>query len=107
LKAQSGGSALVHLATEIIMRELPKYGARLVQQGHDSLVSEVPMDHERWIPPSDDVKAEFGYCPPKCKCRANHVARMKELAMAMDGRAWGLPVKFVGEAKIGFRWNEV
>jgi uracil-DNA glycosylase len=103
LKAQSGGSALVHLATEIIMRELPKYGARLVQQGHDSLVVEVPVDHARYT----GKDAEFGYCPPKCKCRANHVARMMELAMAMDGRAWGLPVKFVGEAKIGFRWNEV
>jgi hypothetical protein len=103
LKAQSGGSALVHLATEIVMRELPKYGARLVQQGHDSLVSEVPMDHEKY----QDDDAEFGYCPPKCGCRANRVARMKEEAMAMDGRRWGLPVKFQGEAKIGFRWNEV
>jgi hypothetical protein len=32
---------------------------------------------------------------------------MKEEAMNMDGMRWGLPVKFVGEAAIGFRWNEV
>ena len=103
LKAQSGGSAVVHLATVEIVRELPKYGARLVQQGHDSLVSEVPADHARYEGPD----AEFGYCPPKCGCRANRVARMKEEAMNMDGRKWGLPVRFQGEAKIGFRWNAV
>jgi DNA polymerase len=102
-KAQSGGSALVHLATEIIMRELPKYGARLVQQGHDSLVSEVPADHARYIGDG----AEFGYCPPGCGCRANKVARMKEEAMTVDGAKWGLPVRFAGESKIGTNWKEV
>jgi hypothetical protein len=106
-KAQSGGSALVHLATEIIMRELPKYGARLVQQGHDSLVSEVPKDHERYKPREGEPPAEFGYCPPGCGCRANKVARMKEEAMTVDGAKWGLPVRFAGESKIGNNWKEV
>jgi len=102
-KAQSGGAALVHLATREVLRELPKYGARLVQQGHDALVSEVPQDHERYT--GED--AEFGFCPPKCGCRANKVARLKEEAMTMDGSQYGLPVRFAGEAKIGLNMKEV
>lgn len=114
-EAQSGGSALVHLATFKALDEFPffKYGpgTGLMQQGHDSLVFEVPVEHERWKDRQDTkenpIEREFGYCEPGCKCLANRTARMLQDSMAADGRQYGLDVNFIGEAKIGLTWKAV
>lgn len=108
LKAQSGGAALVHLATEIILRELPKIDptALFALQGHDSVVFEVAQDHPKYVG-TKEAPAEFGHCPPGCGCKANRVARLCEDAMRMDGNKWGLDVPFAGEAKIGKTLKEV
>jgi DNA polymerase-1 len=84
-KAQSGGAALCHLALFRAMERLPREApsARLVQQGHDSIVFE---------------------------CRENEgqtVARILEESMAEDGNKYGLPISFVGESKVGKSWKEV
>ena len=50
---------------------------------------------------------EFGWCPPRCKCTANRSARILQEAMTVDGRRWGLPVTFLGEARIGQDWAHV
>lgn len=85
VKPQSGGAALCHLALfrarERMPREAPS--AKLVQQGHDSIVFE---------------------CLEK---EAPRVAKILEESMAEDGTKYGLPVKFVGEVKIGKCWKDV
>jgi len=105
LRPQSGGSALVHLATQRAIPEIRKVdpSALFVLQGHDSLVFEAGRDHERYR--GDD--AEFGYCPPNCGCKANRIARVLEAAMKEDGAQYGLNVPFQGEASIGYTLQEV
>lgn len=105
LRPQSGGSALVHLATRRAIPEIRKIdpSALFVLQGHDSLVFEATRDHERY----KGEDAEFGYCPPNCLCRANRISRALEEAMKDDGTKYGLPVPFVGEAGIGYTLQEV
>lgn len=107
-KPQAGGAALAHKALFKAKDsgELERLRARLVQQGHDSIVFEVPMGHERWIG-TKETPAEFGYCPPGCLCLANRTARLLEESMKEDGRQWGLDVDFIGEAKIGRSWKSV
>ena len=86
-KPQSGGSALVHLATFEVLKEIPfqKWGkgTGLVTQTHDSLMVECPESEK------DNVK------------------RILEESMKMDGRRFGLDVDFLGEAKWGKTWKEV
>jgi DNA polymerase I-like protein with 3'-5' exonuclease and polymerase domains/uracil-DNA glycosylase len=86
-KPQSGGSALVHLATFQALEQIPfeKWGrgTGIVTQTHDSLVVECPE------PEGENVK------------------RILEASMKMDGRRWGLDVPFLGEAKVGKTWKQV
>jgi DNA polymerase-1 len=86
-KPQSGGSALVHLATFEVLKEIPfeKWGkgTGLVTQTHDSLMVE---------------------CPEREKDRVKNIL---EESMKMDGRKFGLDVDFLGEAKWGKTWKEV
>ena len=85
-KAQSGGSALVHLATFRLLDQVPfeKWGpgTGLVQQGHDSLVVECP------------------------EAEGARVSALLEEAMKEDGRKYGLDLPFLGEAKIGKNLKE-
>lgn len=91
LKPQSGGSAIVHLATMRLLEEVPfeKWGpgTGIVQQGHDSLVVECPEAE------AEKVKTTMERC--------------MAVSAAEAGRLWGLPVKFLGEGKIGKNWKEV
>ncbi len=86
-KAQSGGSAIVHVATMALLEEIPfeKWGpgTGLVTQTHDSLVVECP------------------------ESEGERVRQILERCMTLDGNRWGLPVPFLGEAKIGKTWKEV
>jgi uracil-DNA glycosylase family 4 len=111
-KSQAGGAGLVHLATFDFLKEVPfgrwGPGTGLVQQGHDSLLAEVPMDHPP-VKVEVDEKGEqkITWCESTaCRCTANRTARLLEECMAMDGNRWSLPVKFLGEAKIGFNWQQ-
>ena len=112
-KPQSGGAALTHLATFRALAEIPfeKWGpgTGLVQQGHDSLVFEVPADHVPWKTEVDPKsgKVKETWCAPDCTCRASRVARLLEECMKEDGRKYGLDVDFEGEAKIGRTWKSV
>lgn len=90
LQPQSGGSAIVHLATKRLLEEIPfeKWGpgTGLVQQGHDALVVECP------------------------EAEAERVKAILERCMTFSAREaaqWGLPLKFLGEGKIGKNWKEV
>jgi DNA polymerase I-like protein with 3'-5' exonuclease and polymerase domains/uracil-DNA glycosylase len=107
-KPQAGGSgALTHLATDRAFERIPHQkwgpGTGLVQQGHDSTVFEVPVEHERY----EGADAEFGYCPPGCRCIANETARYLEECFTFDGNQWGMDVPFFGESKIGHTWKSV
>lgn len=107
-KPQCIGAALVHIATERVQEEIPfqkwGHGTGLIMNGHDQLVLQVPDDgHAKHK--GDD--AEFGWCPPGCKCTANWTARLLQEAMTIHGKQWGLPVQFEGEAQIGQTWAEV
>ena len=111
-KPQSGGSgALTHLALKTALAELKSpdgraiwgKGTGLVQQGHDSIVFEVPADHGPW---KIEGKTET-WCEPGCNCRAAQLAHLLEASMKMDGAQWGLPVKFAGEFKIARSWKNV
>ena len=86
-KPQSGGSALVHLATFEARKEIPFErwgpGTGIITQTHDSLVVECP------------------------ESEVSRVKGILEEAMRMDGTRYGLPVPFLGEAKVGKTWKEV
>lgn len=86
-KAQSGGSALVHIATERVLSEIPfeKWGpgTGLVNQEHDALLIECP------------------------KSETARVKTVLEEAMREDGNKYGLPVPFLGEPKCGPTWRDV
>lgn len=86
-KPQSGGSAIVHLATFEVLKEIPFErwgpGTGLVTQTHDSLMVECPESE------SERVKSILESC------------------MHMSGKPFGLEVDFLGEPKIGRTWKEV
>ena len=103
---QSAGAHIIHMSTFDLMDELPfeKWGpgTGLINQCHDALVYEVPCPHE----PHEGKDAEFGWCPPGCKCEANRVARL--IKEAMNREVAGLDgVKFAAKPKIARRWGEV
>jgi hypothetical protein len=86
-KAQSGGSAIVHIATKRFVENMPKdwHGRVLiVNQGHDSLTCEVKMD---------------GDLPQR-------VGKFLEECFTINGNDYGLPVPFLGEMKVGPNWKE-
>jgi DNA polymerase I-like protein with 3'-5' exonuclease and polymerase domains/uracil-DNA glycosylase len=86
-KAQSGGAAIVHLATFEALEQIPFAawgpGTGIVTQTHDSLVVECP------------------------ESEGERVKGLLEEAMRMDGRKYGLDVPFLGEGKIGKTWKDV
>jgi uracil-DNA glycosylase family 4 len=86
-RPQSGGSALVHLATMRILDEVPfecwGKGTGIVNQEHDALLIECPI------------------------AEGERIQRVMEEAMKEDGNKWGLPVPFVGESKRGMTWRDV
>jgi hypothetical protein len=83
----SGGSALVHLATFRMLDAIPfeKWGrgTGLIHQGHDSLVVECPA------------------------AEGERVAKLLEECMKEDGRKFGLDLPFIGESKVGRNLKEV
>jgi len=86
-KAQSGGSAIVHIATKRFVENMPKdWHGRvfIVNQGHDSLTCEVKMD---------------GDLPSR-------VGKFLEECFTIRGEEYGLPVPFLGEMKVGPNWKE-
>jgi DNA polymerase-1 len=86
-KPQSGGAAIVHLATFDALQEIGFErwgpGTGIVTQTHDSLVVECPESEGEWV------------------------KKVLEDAMKMDGKRFGLDVPFLGEAQIGRSWKEV
>jgi len=86
-KPQSGGSALVHLATFEVLKEIPFArwgpGTGVITQTHDSLVVECPESEGEWV------------------------KEVLESSMRMDGSPYGLDVPFLGEAKGGKTWSQV
>jgi DNA polymerase len=112
-KAQSGGSAIVHIATKRFVENMPKdwHGRVLiVNQGHDSLTCEVKADHPG---PQVLIRNEKGeikerrWCAdPNCGCLPSKVGRFLEECFTIDGNAYGLPVPFLGEMQIGNTWKE-
>lgn len=84
---QTAGAMLTHLATFRALEAIPfgrwGPGTGMIQQGHDSIVFEVP------------------------EAEGERTARLLEECMTVDGREWGLPVKFEGEAKVGMTWKDV
>lgn len=111
-KCQSGGSAVVHLATMRFVKEVPfgrwGPGTGLIQQGHDALMGEVPAVHAPHECRYDKSKKKWvlNWCPPKCKCVTRDVAHFLQECMTVDGSPYGLPVKFTAKAKIAFRWSQ-
>lgn len=94
-ECQSGGAAIVHLATKRFVQNMPKAWRErskadprlrrvmLVQQGHDALVAE-----------SDDDLDE-------------KVGKFMEECFTFGPNDFGLGVKFFGEMKVGTNWKEV
>ena len=104
--AQSSGAHIIHESTFDLLNVMPfcKWGrgTGLISQVHDALYAEVPCDHDRYI----GKDAEFGWCPPGCKCVANGAAR--DIEAAMNRTIIALPgVTFSAKAKIGKNWGEV
>jgi hypothetical protein len=112
---QAGGSALVHLATFKLLEKITfgKWGpgSGLMQQGHDALVVEVPADHDGpQVVEKDETGKVVGtkWCAdPNCRCTAAQTARYLEECMTINGREYGLPLMFKGEAVIGKTWHDV
>jgi len=124
-KPQAGGAALAHKALFRALDELPKAAGRapgaaiwgegtgLVQQGHDSVVFELPAEHGPWKieekrnEKTGQIRLVETFCAPDCTCSASRLARLLEASMAEDGAKYGLPVKFAGEAHVGRSWKGV
>jgi DNA polymerase I-like protein with 3'-5' exonuclease and polymerase domains len=103
---QSCGAHIIHDATFKLMDQIPFFkwghGTGLINQCHDALVFEVPMDHEKYKGPD----AEFKWCPPGCNCTANNVARMIKEAMNLEIKQ--LPgVRFSATPEIDMTWDKV
>lgn len=107
-KCQCGGSAVVHLGTEQFVKALPFFyagpGTGLVNQCHDSLDCEVPGFHPQWKAGEKDVKRQFGWCEPGCRCEASRVAGIMQECLTR--RVPGPDILFSASAKIGLRWSE-
>ena len=106
ISKNSAGAHIIHLSTFDLMGDLPfekwGYGTGLINQCHDALVYEVPCPHDQY----EGKDAEFGWCPPKCRCEANKVARL--IKESMNREIKGLDgVSFAAKPKIGRRWGEV
>ena len=113
--AQSAGAHIIHDSTFDLLDAIPfgkwGHGTGLINQCHDAVVFEVPMDHEEFRPldakgQPDESQREFKWCPPNCTCTANKVARLIKEAMnrsipGLDG------VTFSATPEIGLYWNEV
>lgn len=86
-RCQSSGSAIVHLATHRLVEEFIPFqkwgtGTGLIQQGHDSLVVEVPIEFK------------------------DYTMNALKVCMAQPVKAFpGVP--FTGDAKAGMTWNKV
>ena len=84
---QSGGAALVHLATFDVLEQIPfeKWGpgTGLVNQAHDALVVECP------------------------EAEGERVKEILEESMKVHGKKWGLDLPFLGEGKAGRTWKDV
>jgi hypothetical protein len=94
-RCQSGGAAIVHLATRRFLENMPAawkdrshvdpklWRVMLIQQGHDALVVECDADI------------------------AEAVGKFMEECFTFSKDAFGLGVKFFGEMKVGQNWKEV
>ena len=103
---QSAGAHIIHMSTFDLLEEIPfgKWGpgTGLISQVHDAVYVEVPCDHGK----HDGKDAEFGWCPPGCRCEANWAARTIE--KHMNRSLPQLPgVPFSAKAKIGMTWGDV
>jgi hypothetical protein len=115
ISKNSAGAHIIHDSTFDLLDAIPfgKWGkgTGLINQCHDAVVFEVPMDHEEFRPlddkgKPDEDKREFKWCPPGCTCTANKVARM--IKEAMNRKVPGLDgVVFSATPEIGLYWNEV
>jgi DNA polymerase len=124
-KPQAGGAALAHKALFKALEALGGPAGRapgaaiwgegtgLVQQGHDSIVFELPAEHAPWKieekrnEKTGQTRTVETFCAPDCACSASKLARLLEECMAEDGAKYGLPVKFAGEAKVARSWKGV
>jgi hypothetical protein len=115
ISKNSAGAHIIHDSTFDLLDAIPfgkwGHGTGLINQCHDAVVFEVPMDHEEFRPLDakgvpDESQREFKWCPPNCTCTANKVARLIKEAMnrsipGLDG------VTFSATPEIGLYWNEV
>lgn len=82
-KPQAGGAALAHKALLRALDERPHLRRAVVQQGHDSVVFEVPA------------------------AQGEELGNFLERCMHVDRDAYGLGVAFEGEMKVGRSWKDV
>lgn len=113
-KCQAGGAAVVHIGTLAFRKDVPAGrwgpGTGLIQQGHDALMAEVPVEHAPVKVEQDATTRNWKvkkWCSKGCKCITARVAERLQECMTIDGGPYGLPVTFTATAKIGFRWNEL
>ena len=103
---QSAGAHIIHMSTFDLLEEIPFHkwgpGTGLISQVHDAVYVEAPCDHAK----HEGKDAEFGWCPPGCRCEANWAARTIE--KHMNRSLPQLPgVPFSAKAKIGKTWGDV
>ena len=94
------------MSTFDLLEEIPFHkwgsGTGLISQVHDAVYVEAPCDHAK----HEGKDAEFGWCPPGCRCEANWAARTIE--KHMNRSLPQLPgVPFSAKAKIGKTWGDV
>lgn len=112
---QSGGAAIVHLATKRFLENMPKEWrgkVQLVNQGHDALVARVKKDHDGpqvIIRDKNEKIKETKWClDPNCGCLPSRVGKfMEECFTFQIGSFPGIDVEYLGEMKIGNNWKEV
>jgi hypothetical protein len=111
---QSGGSAIVHLATKRFIENMPKEWigkVQLVNQCHDSLTTRVRHDHDgpQVIERDETGKVKnMKWCAdPNCGCLPARVGKFLEECMGFPrGFFPGIDVEFLGEMKVGRNWKE-
>jgi hypothetical protein len=114
-QCQSGGAAIVHIATKRFVENMPKEWlgrVYMVNQGHDALAFRVKKDHDGPQVVKRDEKGKITdvkWCASEnCGCLPSRVGKFLEECFTFPvGTFPGIDVKFLGEMKIGNNWKEV